>query len=86
MKKKGNRKTLTGIVVSDKMEKTVVVKVEYAVKHAQFKKYITRSNRYKAHDEENDCHSGDRVEIEETRPLSRGKNWRVRKIIEKAPQ
>lgn len=86
MNTKGNRKSLVGIIVSDKMDKTVVVKVETMVKDSRFKKYVTRSNRYKAHDEQNLCHAGDRVRIEETRPLSKGKRWRVREIIERAPQ
>jgi len=86
MKKKGNRKTLTGVVVSDKMDKTIVVKVETMVLHPHFKKYIVRGKRYKAHDEQNKCNEGDRVQIEETRPLSRGKRWTVRNIIERAPE
>lgn len=85
MKKKGNRKTRVGVVVSDKMNKTVVVMVERMVQHPRFKKYIVRRKRFKAHDENNVCRVGDRVLIEETRPLSRDKRWRVRKTIEKAP-
>lgn len=83
---KGNRRTLTGIVVSDKMDKTVVVMVERFVQNRRFKKYTTRRNRYKAHDEQNLCRVGDRVMIEETRPLSRDKRWRVKRTIEKAPE
>jgi len=83
---KGNRKTLTGVVVSDKMQKTVVVQVETTVLDNKFKKYLTRRNRYHAHDEQGACGLGDRVTIEETRPLSRLKRWRVRQILEKAPQ
>ncbi|MCB9642426.1 MAG: 30S ribosomal protein S17 [Myxococcales bacterium] len=83
---KGNRRTLTGIVVSDKMDKTVVVMVERFVQNRRFKKYTTRRNRYKAHDEQNLCRVGDRVMIEETRPLSRDKRWRVQRTIEKAPE
>ncbi len=86
MKQKGKRKTRTGVVVSDKMQKTVVVLVETRVMHKQFKKYITRSKKYMAHDEEEQCKKGDRVLIEETRPLSRRKRWRVREIIERAPE
>ena len=86
MKKKNNRKTRIGIVVSDKMNKTVVVLVERVVLHTQFKKGIVRKNRFKAHDENNTCKAGDKVLIEETRPLSRDKRWRVRKTLEKAPQ
>ncbi|HAA56971.1 MAG TPA: 30S ribosomal protein S17 [Myxococcales bacterium] len=85
MKKKGNRKTRVGVVVSDKMDKTVVVVYERMVLHRQFKKYVVRRKRVKAHDEQNLCRVGDRVLIEETRPLSRDKRWRVRKTIEKAP-
>lgn len=83
---KGSRKTLIGVVVSNKMQKTVVVQVERTVSDSQFKKYITRRAKYKAHDENNDCNVDDRVLIEETRPLSRDKRWRVREILEKAPQ
>ena len=86
MKQKGKRKTRTGVVVSDKMQKTVVVLVETRVMHKQFKKYITRSKKYMAHDEEEQCKKGDRVLIEETRPLSRRKRWRVREILERAPE
>jgi len=85
MKEQGNRKTLTGVVVSDKMNKTVVVRVERTVKEKRFHKYITRSNRYQAHDETDECRIGDRVVIEETRPLSRHKRWRVSEVLEKAP-
>jgi small subunit ribosomal protein S17 len=83
---KGNRRTLTGVVVSDKMQKTVVVMVEQTVQDPAFKKYKTRRNRYKAHDEQNLCRVGDRVIIEETRPLSRDKRWRVTRTLEKAPE
>jgi small subunit ribosomal protein S17 len=86
MKQMGNRKTLTGVVVSDKMNKTVVIMVESTVLEKRFKKYITRQNRYMAHDENQECNIGDRVMIEETRPLSRHKRWRVQQIINKAPQ
>lgn len=85
MNEKGNRRTLTGVVVSDKMNKTVVVRVERTVRDKSFHKYIIRSNRYQAHDEENECRIGDRVVIEETRPLSRHKRWRVSEVLEKAP-
>lgn len=86
MKQKGNKKTLIGVVVSDKMDKTVVIIVERKVLEKTFKKYITRRDRYQAHDEHKTCRMGDRVMIEETRPLSRHKRWRVRQIIETAPQ
>ncbi len=84
MEKASKRKVRTGVVVSDKMDKTVVVAVEQRVKHPKYGKYITRRKRYKAHDEGNECRVGDRVEIEETRPLSKEKRWRVRRIIERA--
>jgi small subunit ribosomal protein S17 len=80
---RGNRKTRVGIVVSDKMDKTVVVKVDNLVKHPVYKKIIKRRVTYKAHDEQNVCSVGDKVLIVETRPLSRDKRWRVREIIEK---
>jgi len=86
MKQMGSRKTLTGVVVSDKMTKTVVIMVENTVLEKHFKKYITRRDRYQAHDEHQECRVGDRVMIEETRPLGRHKRWRVRQVIEKAPQ
>ena len=78
------RKTRVGIVVSDKTDKTVVVKVEDRVQHPLYKKIIKRTVRFKAHDENNECGIGDRVEIMETRPLSKDKHWRVSEIIEKA--
>ena len=78
------RKTRVGIVVSDKMDKTVVVKVEDRDQHPLYKKIIKRTVRFKAHDENNECGIGDRVEIMETRPLSKDKRWRVSEIIEKA--
>jgi len=80
---RGNRKTLTGVVVSDKMDKTVVVKVDQLIKHPVYKKYLKRRVTYKAHDEQNNCAVGDKVLIVETRPLSRDKRWRVREILEK---
>ncbi|WP_225071541.1 30S ribosomal protein S17 [Desulfuromonas sp. CSMB_57] len=80
---RGNRKTRVGIVVSDKMDKTVVVKVDQLVLHPVYKKYIKRRVTFKAHDEENRCNVGDKVAVVETRPLSRDKRWRVREILEK---
>jgi small subunit ribosomal protein S17 len=82
-KERGNRKTLMGIVVSDKMDKTVVVKVDQLIKHPVYKKYLKRGVTYKAHDEQNACSVGDKVLLVETRPLSRDKRWRVREILEK---
>ena len=78
------RKTRVGIVVSDKMDKTVVVAIKDNVKHPLYKKIIKNTVRLKAHDEENACGVGDRVLIMETRPLSKDKRWRVVEIIEKA--
>ncbi|MBN1141063.1 MAG: 30S ribosomal protein S17 [Deltaproteobacteria bacterium] len=77
------RKTRIGVVVSDKMDKTVVVRVDNLVKHSEYKKYVKRSVTCKAHDESNSCAVGDRVLLVETRPLSRDKHWRVREILEK---
>jgi len=84
MSERNLRKTRTGIVVSDKMEKTVVVAIQDNVKHPLYKKIIKNTIRLKAHDENNTCGVGDRVLIMETRPLSKDKNWRVVEIIEKA--
>ena len=78
------RKTRVGVVVSDKMDKTIVVAVVRKVKHPLYKKYITRTKKFKAHDELNQCRIGDKVEIAETRPLSKDKCWRLVEIIEKA--
>ena len=78
------RKTRIGKVVSDKMDKTIVVAIEDSVKHPLYKKVIKRTVKFKAHDENNECGIGDRVEIMETRPLSKDKNWRLVRIIEKA--
>jgi small subunit ribosomal protein S17 len=81
MNERGNRKTQIGVVVSDKMQKTVVVKVERMVKHPVYSKYIRLTEKYKAHDEQNGCKVGDRVIIVESRPLSKDKCWKVRQII-----
>ena len=78
------RKTRVGQVVSDKMDKTVVVAIVDNVKHPLYKKIIKRTVKLKAHDENNECRIGDRVEVMETRPLSKDKRWRVTNIIEKA--
>ncbi len=77
------KKRMVGVVVSDKMDKTVVVAVERLVQHSRYKKYIRRTKKYHAHDERNECRVGDVVEIEETRPLSKTKRWRVVRIIRK---
>lgn len=82
---KGQRKTRVGHVLSDKMDKTVVVAVMRRYQHPKYKKYIKERIKYKAHDENNDCGIGDRVLIEETRPLSKDKRWRVKEILERAP-
>jgi small subunit ribosomal protein S17 len=84
MSEGANKRVLTGRVVSDKMEKTVTVLVERRVKHPLYGKVITRSRKYHAHDEKNECHEGDLVMIEESRPLSRTTAWRVVKLMEKA--
>jgi small subunit ribosomal protein S17 len=81
---RGRLKVREGVVVSNKMDKTVVVVVQRLVKHPQYKKYVKRRAKYKAHDENNRCGIGDRVLIAETRPLSRDKRWRVRSIVGKA--
>ncbi len=78
------RKTRVGRVVSDKMDKTVVVSIQDNVKHPLYKKIVKRTVKFKAHDENNECGIGDRVMIMETRPLSKDKNWRVVQILEKA--
>ena len=78
------RKTRTGKVVSDKMDKTVVVAVEDHVKHPLYKKIVKRTYKLKAHDENNECSIGDKVKVMETRPLSKDKRWRLVEIIEKA--
>ena len=78
------RKTRVGKVVSDKMDKTVVVAVENNVKHPLYKKIIKRTYKLKAHDEKNECKTGDRVRVMETRPISKDKRWRLASIIEKA--
>ena len=84
MTERNLRKTRVGRVVSDKMDKTVVVAIEDNVKHPLYKKIIKNTIRLKAHDEENACRIGDRVLIMETRPLSKDKRWRVAEIVEKA--
>lgn len=78
------RKTRVGNIVSDKMDKTVVVAIVDHVKHPLYKKIVKRTIKFKAHDEKNECKVGDKVQIMETRPLSKQKRWRVSKIIEKA--
>ena len=84
MSERNLRKTRTGIVVSDKMDKTVVVAIEDNVRHPLYQKIVKRTVKLKAHDEKNECGIGDRVLVMETRPLSKDKCWRVVNIIEKA--
>ena len=84
MKKRGMKRQLVGTVVSDKMDKTVTVKVERLVKHRLYKKFIKRQNKFAVHDETNACQVGDKVLITESRPLSRTKRWRVSEIVKKA--
>jgi small subunit ribosomal protein S17 len=84
MSERNLRKTRVGVVVSDKMDKTIVVAIEDNVAHPLYNKIIKRTVKLKAHDENNECRIGDRVEVMETRPLSKDKRWRVTNIIEKA--
>jgi len=84
MSKSGMRREVIGTIISDRMEKTVIVEVERLVKHRLYKKYIKRRSKYTAHDEANACRIGDRVLIAESRPISKTKKWRVREIVEKA--
>ena len=84
MEERNLRKTLIGIVSSNKMDKTIVVKVETSVKHPIYKKIVKRTYKLKAHDEENVCQVGDRVKVMETRPLSKDKRWRLVEIMERA--
>ena len=81
---RGMRKTRTGVVVSDKMDKTIVVEILTRVKHPLYGKIMNRTKRFKAHDENNECGIGDTVRVMETRPLSKDKCWRLVEIIEKA--
>ena len=84
MEERNLRKTRTGKVVSDKMDKTIVVAVEDHVKHPRYKKIVKRTYKLKAHDENNECKIGDTVKVMETRPLSKDKRWRLVEIMEKA--
>ncbi len=81
---RGMRKTRVGVVVSDKMDKTITVAVKYRVRHPLYGKIINRTTKLKAHDEKNECGIGDTVRVMETRPLSRDKRWRLVEILEKA--
>jgi small subunit ribosomal protein S17 len=84
MKKRGIKKQMVGTVISDKMDKTVMVRVERLVKHRFYKKYVRKRSKFAAHDKDNSCQMGDKVLITESRPLSRTKRWRVSKVVEKA--
>lgn len=81
-----NRRRLTGRVVGDKMDKTVTVRVDRMVRHPLYGKFVRRSTKYHAHDETNECHAGDTVLIEESRPLSKSKAWKVARLLERATQ
>src|SRR5262245_2237057 len=83
MKERGLRKERSGLVVSDEMQKTIVVSLDRAVIHPRYKKVLQRRTKVKAHDETNQCHVGDRVLIVQCRPLSRDKRWRVSKVLER---
>ena len=84
MEERNLRKTRTGVVISDKMEKTVVVAAKFKEKHPIYGKFVSKTKKYHVHDEKNDCHVGDTVLIMETRPLSKTKCWRVVEIVERA--
>ena len=86
MEERGIRKVLTGKVVSDKMDKTVVVAVETLVRHPLYQRIIRRTKKFKAHDDNNSCRIGDKVKMMETRPISKEKRWRIIEILEKAEQ
>lgn len=82
--KKANKRIFTGVVVSEKMNKTITVSVSTRQLHPLYKKYITRSKKYKAHDETNDAHEGDKVRIIESRPISKNKRWRLIEVVERS--
>ena len=84
MAEKSNKRTIKGVVISDKMDKSIVVKAERLVKHSVFHKYVRRHDKYKAHDEQNQCKTGDSVLIIEARPMSKDKRWRMLEILERA--
>jgi len=84
MEKRNLRKERIGVVTSDKMQKSIVVAVERKVKHPKYGKFVKKTTKFVAHDENNDCHIGDTVKIMETRPLSKNKNWRLVEVIERA--
>ena len=84
MEKRNLRKERIGVVTSDKMQKSIVVSVERKVKHPKYGKFVKKTTKFVAHDENNDCHIGETVKIMETRPLSKSKNWRLVEVIERA--
>ena len=84
MEKRNLRKERTGVVTSNKMDKSIVVTVERKVKHPKYGKFVKKTTKFVAHDEKNDCNPGDTVRIMETRPLSKSKNWRLVNIVERA--
>lgn len=84
MEERNRRKVMAGKVVSDKMDKTIVVAIEYSVKHPLYGKIVKRTYKLKAHDENNECKIGDKVKVMETRPISKDKRWRLVEITEKA--
>ncbi|MHB8996845.1 MAG: 30S ribosomal protein S17 [Armatimonadota bacterium] len=84
MSEQKQKRTLEGLVVSDKMDKTVVVAVQRLTPHPLYGRVLRRTNKYKAHDETNDCHQGDRVMITECKPISRDKSWRVVRVLDRA--
>jgi small subunit ribosomal protein S17 len=84
MAEQGNKRTIKGVVTSDKMDKTIVVRAERLVKHPIFHKYVRKHVKYKVHDEKNECKAGDTVLIIESRPMSRDKRWRMIEILERA--
>lgn len=86
MSNRGKSKIKIGTVVSDKMDKSIIVQVDRKVQHTLYKKYITRSSKFVAHDERNECRIGDQVRIVESRPLSRRKRWRLLEILKRAEQ
>lgn len=84
MENRNLRKERTGLVISNKMDKSIIVQIERRYKHTIYGKYVKKTNKFVAHDEKNDCNIGDTVRIMETRPLSKSKNWRLVEIIERA--
>ena len=84
MEKRNLRKERTGVVTSNKMDKSIVIAVERKVKHLKYGKFVKKTTNFVAHDEKNDCNEGDTVRIMETRPLSKSKNWRLVEIVERA--